>query len=241
MADTTTAKLSLTKPEVGGSADTWGTKLNADLDTIDGLFDTGPVLKLAKGGTGAADAATARTNLGLGALATLGTSPALANPTCTSIAASGAVSGATVTASGAVSGASASISGTAAIGAVESTGQVWAKATGFKFPDGTTQTTAAGAGSIPSQTEAYTNRNASVTIVSFSNNRIISNSVALTLPASPADGDWVRIIGQGVTGCSILRNGKSLLGESADLTLDESTFAFKLVYCSSDTGWRFAA
>lgn len=72
MADTTTSHYGFILPEVGGSADTWGTKLNGNWNAVDGALDglNGAAAKKAANLSDLASAGAARANLGLGEAAT---------------------------------------------------------------------------------------------------------------------------------------------------------------------------
>lgn len=82
-------------------------------------------------------------------------------------------------------------------------------------------------------------------VIASSNTTAVKNSLyvltanlTLTLPASPSDGDSIKISNRsGVATCVVARNGENIMGAASDLTIDKLNSGFELIYAGSAQGW----
>ena len=67
---------------------------------------------------------------------------------------------------------------------------------------------------------------------------VLTADLTLTLPASPSIGDSIKISNlSGVPTCILGANGSLIMGVAGDLTLDNATASFELVYSGAAKGW----
>ena len=113
-------------------------------------------------------------------------------------------------------------------------GQIESTTTGFKFPDGTTQATAATGANwtkITTTTTATTKK------------QYVTDTTAgaftVTLPATPAAGDYVYFIDAGnwaTNNLTVARNGSTIEASATDLILDVAGLMVQLIY--DGTTWQ---
>jgi len=118
-------------------------------------------------------------------------------------------------------------------------GRVESTTGGFKFPDGTTQTTAAASVTgIPTLNVVNTTTTTAVAGYHY----VLANTSAttLTLPASPSVADIVWItVGNGRVDNIVGRNGSKINSLEEDLTIDIANVAIQLRYVDNTRGWLF--
>lgn len=71
----------------------------------------------------------------------------------------------------------------------------------------------------------------------FTTYRVTANCIA-TLPAAPTDGSWVKFINKtGTNNFTVARNGKTIEGLSADLTVNVNNKGFWMIYSATANDW----
>ena len=70
---------------------------------------------------------------------------------------------------------------------------------------------------------------------------VLTASLTLTLPATPAAGDWVRVVNRsGATTPVVARNSEKIMALAEDLTLNDTNAKAMLVYSNATQGWVIA-
>ena len=218
MADTTTTNYNFTKPEIGASEDTWGTKLNANWDAVDGRL--GGVNQISPDLTSFKIDGTSITVSG----AEVNFLDGVTNPLQTQL--DGKVDQTSSTGSAELPvGTTAQRDGTPSAGYLR-----------FNTTDGAfegyngTEWAGIGGGGI-----AYTTQTANYTATEGEG--IIADtsggSFTVTLPSSPAEGDVV-VVADGddwsTNNLTVARNGSTIEGAAEDLTLDVGAILVSFIY-----------
>ncbi len=187
-------------------------------------------LPVANGGTGSGTASGARTNLGATTVgANLFTLP---NPSAvrfiqlnadnTVTVMDAATFRAAIGASSGGSGTVTSVSGTGTVSGLTLTGTV--TSSGNLTLGGSLKQNVQVIGSPASAVSSYT--------------YVLTASTTLTLPATPAAGDWVTAQNSsGTTTPVIARNGNNIMSLAEDLVLDSTDVPVTLVYADATRGW----
>ena len=116
-------------------------------------------------------------------------------------------------------------------------GQIESTTTGFKFPDGTTQATAATGANWTKITSATTATTKKQYVTDTT-----AGAFTVTLPATPAAGDYVYFMDAGnwaTNNLTIARNGSTIEASATDLVLDVRGLMVQLIY--DGTTWQVAS
>jgi hypothetical protein len=86
--------------------------------------------------------------------------------------------------------------------------------------------------------EAITSISANTTAISSNFYVLTSSNIVLTLPVTPASGNYVGVSNRSNTiTCVIGRNGSNIMGLAENMTLDVVDAGFVLYYVDSTQGW----